>query len=119
MNGNDYQQLAQAQASIGYGQIQQTTRAFAVNQVKETPLLEAHAGRISSNAEDVEQLAQRLHRLADRVFGSQAMSVKEAKECTGPVPPPSHAMGKLSDAHAWNDRALATLRNAVERLDVL
>lgn len=95
---------------------QQALAGQSLNEVKTIPVLEAQVNRISSAAQDLEALAIRLQTVADRVFGAQAQATGKDNQ---PVPSPSHSIGRLSDAHEWNDRALMMLRYAVERLEAL
>jgi hypothetical protein len=101
----------------GYANQQQAAAGLqSLNEVKAIPVLEAHVNRISGGAQDLEALAIRLQTVADRVFGAQAQATGKDSQ---PAPSPSHSIGRLADAHEWNDRALMMLRYAVERLEAL
>lgn len=79
-------------------------------------ILEQQVERLNAHAQNAAHLADRLHALADRTIGPR----DAAQGANGtPVPAPSHAIGKMEDAHGWIGNALEDLSCAVERLERL
>lgn len=79
-------------------------------------ILEQQVDRLNAHAQNANHLAERLHALADRTVGMRA-----GAEGTGgaPTPSPTHAIGKMEDAHTWIGHVIADLEAVVERLERL
>jgi hypothetical protein len=85
------------------------------NAPKAIPLVDQQVDRVNSNARVLEALAHRLHDVADRLFGGCV----QGKEGAEKAPSPTSSLGRLAEAHDWNDRALTLLKTAVDRLEAL
>lgn len=94
----------------------QQVHQVVVNSDEAIPILEAQVNRLSTSAQDVEEYAQRLHALADRLIGPRG--VGESKDGQ-PAPSPTYAVGRLNDAHEWLERTRSALQSAVNRLETL
>lgn len=90
-------------------------RSQAVVGAKQTPVLEDQLRRLTGAAENVESHAQRLHELADRLFGVEAAEGRAGE----PVPSPLSAIGQLNEVHERLGRARVSLAEAVNRLEAL
>jgi hypothetical protein len=90
-------------------------RNQVVKEAKQIPLLEDQLSRLTGAAENVETQANRLHELADRLFGVEGQEGKAGE----PIPSPLSSIGKLNDAHERLGHARASLAAAVNRLEAL
>lgn len=88
----------------------------AIAAEKVQTILEQHVDRLNSHAQNAAHLASRLHDLADRTVGARPAAEGRAGS---PTPAPTHAIGKIENAHDWISNALGELANAVERLERL
>ena len=109
MSKSKVSKRAQSALSIGLPPKQ------SVNEAKQLPLLEEQLNRLTGAAENVETQAQRLHELADRLFGLEGVEGKGGE----PIPSPLSSVGKLNDAHERLGRARVSLAAAVSRLEAL
>src|SRR6185437_1464910 len=91
---------------------QSLTRAVAASPAQIT-VLEEHLTRLNGATNDTDALADRLHQIADRLFGSRP----EGKNQGTAEPPPQGSLGRLNSALAFNEYVRAKLRDAVERLE--
>jgi hypothetical protein len=80
---------------------------------KPMSLVESHVLRLSESAGAIEGLASRLHKLADELFGPAGQVA--GKE--GQAPGPCSSLAKLTEVQVRQDRAITSLRAAVERLE--
>lgn len=82
-----------------------------------TPILEAHANKIGSQANTVDGIATRLHDLADRLLGREPSKLEPKPP--GATPVPDSALGKISDANDGLNRAIDKCGSALSRLEAL
>lgn len=81
------------------------------------PILEAHANKIGSQANTIDGIATRLHDLADRLLGREPSKLDPNKQ--GATPVPDSALGKISDANEYLNRAIDKCGSALGRLEAL
>lgn len=82
------------------------------------PILESHATKIGNQANVVDGIATRLHDLADRLIGRE-MSKLDPNKASAPTPVPDSALGKISDANDYLNRAIDKCGSALGRLEAL
>lgn len=71
------------------------------------------------HAKHIENLADRMHQIADRIMGVRPQAGTNAGTVGAPVPSPSDTLGRMGEAHGWIERQRVRLQDAVERLERL
>jgi hypothetical protein len=82
----------------------------------EAPIIDQHSTQVEQNAVRAEALSNRLHRIADRLFGERPTPLKDQ---AGAAPNPTYSFGRLSNAHQSMEASLNQILAAIERLEVL
>jgi hypothetical protein len=82
------------------------------------PILEGHAVKVFEQCEQLEQIAGRLHEIADRVFGQRPPPQGAAEGAVNKLVS-SHSLSRLEQAQLRLDSARVNLRHGVERLEAL
>ena len=113
-----YQQAQQSSYAFGHLGTTGLAASAANPTAPRKPLLEEFQDSMHVGATAVQDYAQRLHNIADRLIGSRPTAINKA-QTNDVMPVPSTTLGMMAEKRRLHTIALDYLRDAVERLEAL